>query len=99
MNDTANPFLEELDRRHFYAERMAAYFEARPQEWVSILELMKIGGPSWRSRLVEDLREKRHMDIPWNHDNRASAYMFRPHVPIARDAGTFVAQKTLFELR
>ncbi len=79
----------ELVRRQCFADQLEAYFRAHPLVWISILELQKLtlGGPSWRSRIVEDLREKRSMDIPWNKSSRESAYMFRPDGPaLGRDA-------------
>ncbi len=77
----------EVERRQFFADRLADYFRAHPLVWVSIMKLIEIGGPSWRSRICEDLRKKRGMEIPWNRDNKHSAYMFKPFTPLARDAG------------
>lgn len=91
----------EIARRQHFADALEAHFTAHPYTWVSIMQLIQIGGPSWRSRIVEDLREKRSMDIPWNGDTRQSAYMYRP-VAIGREPSQFIAGNpetwTLFDL-
>jgi hypothetical protein len=41
-------------------ERLAAFFQAHPNEWISALDLMPIaGGLSWRTR-VSDCRRRPH---------------------------------------
>ena len=83
--------MSEHERRRFFADALSAHFRAHPWEWVSIMTLIRIGGPSWRSRLVEDLRQHRKMEIPWNGDSRQSAYMYRPTGPaLGRDASSIV---------
>jgi hypothetical protein len=66
-----------------YRDRVAAYFKARPGQWIEWHELAAIGGAmAWRSR-VSDARRQLHMQI----DNKVhklpdgtkvSAYMYRP---------------------
>jgi hypothetical protein len=73
-------FREHLAAREFFANRLEAHFRAHPNQWISILELMQIGGPSWRSRIACDLRVKRKLNVPWNKSNLHSAYMFVPTV-------------------
>jgi hypothetical protein len=88
----------EIERRQFFADRLQAYFKAHPLVWISILELSKIGGLSWRSRIACDLRPKRGMTITWNNSNKDSAYMFTPYKPLGRSAETRVEspQRSLF---
>jgi hypothetical protein len=73
-----NDLPESLAARQFFANRLEAYFRAHPTEWVSIIDLMKIGGPSWRSRIACDLRIKRGLNIVWNRSNLRSAYRWYP---------------------
>lgn len=77
---------ESLAARRFFADRLEAYFKQHPRVWIGLPELMKIGGPSWRSRIFNDLRNKRHMRVVWNRSNLESAYMFTEHEPLGRDA-------------
>lgn len=86
----------EIERRQFFADRLAAYFRAHPLTWVSIMDLIRIGGPSWRSRIACDLRP-RGMVITWNRSNKESAYMFTPHTQLGRDASTQVKALPLFD--
>src|SRR5678816_2014706 len=91
--------LNSLAARQFFADKLEAHFRAHPLQWISILDLMKIGGPSWRSRIVNDLRQKRGLNVPWNHDNRASAYRFIPWVQLGRSADVQPPdQPALFEM-
>lgn len=76
----------ELHRREFFANRLEAHFRRHPRVWITLPDLMEIGGPSWRSRIANDLRTKRHMRIVWNRSNERSAYMFTEHEPLGRDA-------------
>lgn len=85
----------EVERRSFFADRLADYFRKHPLVWISIMDLIKIGGPSWRSRIACDLRP-RGMCVLWNKNNKASAYMYRPEPPLARDASEPVAALPLF---
>lgn len=87
----------EVERRQFFADRLADYFRAHPMTWVSIMDLIRIGGPSWRSRIACDLRQKRKMLVTWNRNNKASAYLYTPHTPLGRDAATPVAGLPLFD--
>jgi hypothetical protein len=79
-------FREHLAAREFFANRLEAYFKAHPGEWISLFDLMKIGGPSWRSRIACDLRKKRGLNIVWNKSNLASAYRYLDHTPLGRPA-------------
>lgn len=88
----------EVERRQFFADRLADYFRRNPLVWVSIMDLIRIGGPSWRSRIACDLRP-RGMTILWNRNNKASAYMFRPEPPLGRDAAITSVGLPLFDDR
>jgi hypothetical protein len=81
-----NDLKEYLAARQFFANRLEAHFRAHPLIWVSLPELMQIGGPSWRSRIANDLRQKRQLNVVWNKSNLQSAYMFLPYVPLGRSA-------------
>ncbi len=81
-----NDLPESLAARQFFADRLEKHFRAHPMEWIGILELQVIGGPSWRSRIACDLRKKRGLNVPWNHSNLHSAYRWMPHEVLGRDA-------------
>lgn len=89
----------EIERRQFFADRLADYFRAHPLTWVSIMDLIRIGGPSWRSRIACDLRpaNKRAMCVEWNKSNKESAYMYRPHKPQGRSAEVITTGLPLFD--
>ena len=93
-----NAFTEEQERRSFFADRLEVLFRSRPLEWISVLELVKVGGLSWRSRIACDLRQKRGLTVEWNKQNKTSAYMFKPFKPLGRSAETRVEspQRSLF---
>lgn len=81
------PVSEQKAARSFFADRLEAHFRSHPLEWISILDLMPIGGPSWRSRIADELRGQRKMNVEWNGNSRQSMYRFIPYEPLGRDAG------------
>lgn len=71
--------------RDTYRDAVAAYLQARPNQWVSGLELAKIGGAyAWRTR-VSDCRTQLGMTIEnrQRHENGAviSEYRAPPIAP------------------
>lgn len=85
--------------------KVAAYFAAHPLEEIDQETIAKIvGWPSLRTR-VSDCRKKLGMQIdtiPMRYEGSdgklhkgLSRYRFVPYVPLARDAGTVVSQKSL----
>jgi hypothetical protein len=89
----------EIERRQFFADRLAEYFRQHPLTWISIMDLIRIGGPSWRSRIACDLRpeKKRNMNIVWNKSNKESAYLYTPWKPLGRSAETVAPALPLFD--
>ncbi len=81
----------ELERRQSLADRLAAYFEARPFQILTHADLVSVVGENFRSRLSE-LRTKRGMAIErvdvLKADGTAGygSYVYRPDA-LGRDAG------------
>lgn len=90
MIDAQQDLRASLVNRQYFANQLEAHFKAHPLVWISILDLQKIGGPSWRSRIADDLRTKRKLNVVWNRESLESKYRYEPHDPLGRDAGTFV---------
>ena len=78
----------EAVRRASNTDKVLALFQARPLTWISVDELMRVGGTlAWRTR-VSNARTRAKKDgytIVWNGEIQTSAYMYRP-IPIARPA-------------
>jgi hypothetical protein len=66
-----------------YRDRVAAYFKAKPGQWIEWHELAAIGGAmAWRTR-VSNARRELGMDIvnkvhKLPDGTKVSAYMYRP---------------------
>ncbi len=93
MNAEQHDLIESLAARRFFANRLEAHFRAHLREWIDLPTLMRIGGPSWRSRIACDLRKKRGLVIVWNRDSRQSAYMCLEQAPQGRDASVPAADR------
>lgn len=97
---------QEIERRQSLANRLAAYFEARPFQILTHEDLVSVVGENFRSRLSE-LRTKHGMAIERidvvKADGTAGygSYIHRPHA-LGRDAGAFiqgnVTTGTLFDI-
>ena len=63
-------------------DRLQAYLEARPYQWVSMHELAQQGGiGGWRTRL-SDLRLRRGLIVEWNGLSGArSRHRYVPQAP------------------
>jgi len=92
----SNTVAEAKEARAKYADRMEAYFKEHPLKWIHIVRLARLGSFGWSSRIRNELRRDRKLNIEWNHRPNRSAYRFLPYVPLARDAGTHVPQRSLF---
>jgi hypothetical protein len=84
---------DELTRRANRTDLIEALFRSQPNTWIPIYELAKVGGlGGWRTR-VSDVRLKRGLNIEWNGLNGTrSAHRFVDHVPLGRDAATYIEQ-------
>jgi len=85
----------EMQRRQTNADKLRAFFEARPGEWIPARDLEFAGRQAWRTR-VSELRVRLETagdgTIEWNHKTLDSAYRFLPHKPLGRDAAEQVPQ-------
>ena len=88
----------EYERRASLADQVYAYVRSRPHVWLSMRELMAVGGLAWRSRLpaVRARLQAEGDELIWNGQNGGrSAYMLRPR-RLGRDAGEYRTQAGLF---
>ena len=92
---------DEFGRRHSLTDAIMAYFSARPNTWIPVHELAKVGGfCGWRTRLSEsrkifEANEIFPRTIQWNGQARQSAYRVVA-VPVGRSAETPLRQHSLF---
>lgn len=89
----------ELERRASLADRLWAYFQARPYQAILASELGRTFGQAWRSRLpkVRQWAKASGGSIPWNQQNAgASAYIYRPQQALGRDASDYKVQPGLW---
>lgn len=88
----------EQERRSSGTDAVMALFRAHPRRWITWQDLAKAGGScAWRTR-VSDARKRFHktgLDIVWNGQVKASAYMLREQ-PLGRDASQPLSQAALF---
>lgn len=83
---TPSPMREELDRRATNTDAVRSFFTAHPGEWISALDLERVGGrQAWRTR-VSDCRTQYGMTIENRQRNmrtpdgyvRVSEYRYVP---------------------
>lgn len=89
----------ELDRRQSLTDAVERVFRARPLEWIGITELAALGGVGGFRTRISELRRRKvdPMNLVNNRKNGPrSAYMWMPHAPLGRDAGTVESQRGLF---
>jgi hypothetical protein len=91
---------EEVERRSSRTDLVEELFRRRPETWISVPELVDVGGLcGWRTR-VADARQRIEQagdgTIVWNRNVRASAYRFVLVKPVDRPAEGFAQQATLF---
>jgi hypothetical protein len=90
---------QEIERRASLKDRVRAYLEARPCEWISMVDLSQVGGLGGFRTRISELRVKDGLNIVHNGRNGLnSQYMFLPYEPLGPDAARVRSQKSLFPL-
>lgn len=85
---------DELQRRESNSDKLRAFFEQHPGEWIQPKDGLEqaAGRYAWRSRLPKVRRDLKHDNagvIEWNKQNGpGTAYRFLPYRPIGSDAAT-----------
>lgn len=95
----AEPVAQQVAVRETLNEKVRALFLSKPNKWISVKALAKVGGfAAWRTRVAQ-VRIQLHKDdagtIQWNGDVKNSMYRYLAQRPQGPDAAV-PRQKGLF---